>query len=357
MSTPILDRFPYDWAAPEAQELHIALCEIYPTSKGAMFVALKCGIPAYELQSDQPPLLLWKEILDQLANRKKAVRELVTFVRAQNPESPRRKLLDDLLANKPVITTPRDANGAPAFLEKNDTIGEPEALLYKDNLTLSTGRVAWLIGVLAKLQTLVPAVCRFECKFGDAVGFGTGFRIAPDLLLTNWHVLHHPTTKVRASVVTAEFGYEEDEADKPVAGFSRGCAVDSIVAHEDDDWGVIRVGELTDAVPIIALSAAAEPVVEGPAFLIQHPHGLRKRLGYVRNQVTDFNEQVLHYLTDTEEGSSGSPVFDKSCRLIGVHHVGGRPQEVAGKIPLKKNEGIRIPRIVAGLKARGIAVP
>ena len=353
---PILDRFPYDWAAPEAQELHIALCEIYPTSKGAVFVALKCGIAAWELQADEVPLLLWKAILDLLAGRK-GVRKLVTFVRDQNRESPRRTLLDDLLADKPVITTPRDADGAPTFLERNDTIGEPEALLYKDNLTLSTGRVAWLIGVLARLQTLVPAVCRLECKFADVPGVGTGFRIAPDLLLTNWHVLHHPITKARASVVTAEFGYEEDEVGRPVAGFSRDCAVDSIVAHEGDDWGVIRVGELTDAVPIIALSAAVEPVVEGPAFLIQHPQGLRKRIGYVRNQITDFNEQVLHYLTDTEGGSSGSPVFDSACRLIGLHHVGGRPQEVAGRIPLKKNEGIRIPRIVAGLKERGITAP
>jgi hypothetical protein len=49
-------------------------------------------------------------------------------------------------------------------------------------------------------------------------------------------------------------------------------------------------------------------------------------------------------------------VFDSQGRLIGLHHVGGRPQEVAGK-PFKKNEGIRIQRVIAGLAAAGIAVP
>jgi len=66
---------------------------------------------------------------------------------------------------------------------------------------------------------------------------------------------------------------------------------------------------------------------------------------------------VVHYLTDTQEGSSGAPVFDAQGKLIALHHAGGRPQEVAGRAPLKKNEGIRISRIVAGLTAQGVVFP
>jgi V8-like Glu-specific endopeptidase len=77
----------------------------------------------------------------------------------------------------------------------------------------------------------------------------------------------------------------------------------------------------------------------------------------VRNQVSSFDDRVLHYLTDTQQGSSGSPVFDAQGRLIGLHHAGGTPQQVIGKPPMAKNEGIRIPRVVAGLQAQNVDAP
>ena len=46
--------------------------------------------------------------------------------------------------------------------------------------------------------------------------------------------------------------------------------------------------------------------------------------------------------------------FDEQGRLIALHHAGGRPEEVAGTMLVKKNEGIRIGPIVAALKAAGV---
>jgi V8-like Glu-specific endopeptidase len=74
----------------------------------------------------------------------------------------------------------------------------------------------------------------------------------------------------------------------------------------------------------------------------------------VRNQISGVDDRVVHYLTDTETGSSGSPVFDAAGRLIALHHAGGRPQEVLGRPPTAKNEGIRIEQITAGLRSAGV---
>jgi hypothetical protein len=355
MANPV-DAFPYPWSDPDAQALHATLCQIYPSPKGALFVAAKAGLDPAQLFADQSAFLLWVEVLDATATAK-LTRTLVQHVVAQNPNNPRRGFLDALLASKPpaIDREPRHADGTPQFLRGTDVVTEPEALLFHDDLTLPIGRVEWLRAVLERLRAAAPAVCRLSV---DALGvkqLGTGFRIAEDLLLTNWHVFYlygNPTS------VTAEFGYDDDGQGGGVASTAVPCDLGSIVTDEADDWGVIRVQKpLAAAIPVLRLSEAVAPAAGALAFLIQHPGGQRKRLAYVRNQVTDVDERVLHYLSDTETGSSGSPVLNDDGRLIGLHRAGGTPQEVAGKPPVKKNEGVRIERVLAGLAKAGVQTP
>jgi Trypsin-like peptidase domain len=99
------------------------------------------------------------------------------------------------------------------------------------------------------------------------------------------------------------------------------------------------------------LDGGLDTVLGEGAFVIQHPLGGRKRVAIVRNQASFVDDRVVHYLSDTQAGSSGSPVFNADGRLIALHHAGGRPQVVTGKDPVLKNEGIRIPRVAAGLAA------
>jgi hypothetical protein len=360
---PLVDSFPYPWPLPEAQQLHMALSELYPNSQGARFIAAKAGLNIAMLYFDQPPYLVWKDILDAGAaatlNRK-----VLEVARDQNPTNARRPFFDALLAaqQQPVAvdSQPRGMDGAPRFLKATDEVTEPEALLYHDDLTLAIGRVPWLIGVLQRLVAVGPAVCLMKVSaLTGAQTFsqtGTGFRIADDLLLTNWHVLH--VRGVKATAVTVEFGFEDDGKDGGLASTAIACDVSTIEGAAADDWAVIKVvTPLTSAIPIIKLSEAVLPVDNAPAFIVQHPGGQRKRVAFVRNQITSFDDQVVQYLSDTQTGSSGSPVFDDQGRLVALHHAGGRPQEVAGRPPVRKNEGIRIPRVVSGLQQLQIPLP
>ena len=356
----ILDTIPYPWPDLAAQELHRTLLTLHPTVPAAIGVAQKAGLDVTYINGNQAPVFVWNEILDQAAPAG-LTRKLVATVRARlNAENPHIEFLDTLLANtQPRLSSePANMDGTPVFLAGNDSISEPEALLYHDDLTLQIGRVPALIVTLQRLLERAPAVCRFVVDVHGQTMHGSGFRIADELLLTNWHVLHRHTDGMRATAATAEFGYEDDGAGGVLAATPIACDVKSIVTDPTDDWAVIRpLQPLRPEWPIVKLSEAVDPVTEAPAYIVQHPGGERKRLGFVRNQVSSFDNRLLHYLTDTEVGSSGSPVFDAGGLLIGLHHAGGTPQDVLGRAPVKKNEGIRIPRVLQGLQAKGVTTP
>jgi V8-like Glu-specific endopeptidase len=356
----ILDAFPYPWAQPGAQQLHVALTDLFPDPLDAVNIAGRAGLDRAKLNARQAPIYIWMEILD-LAGRTGLTHSLAQQAHdLLNANNPRRPFLAGLLANVPVSVDaePRDAKGAPKFLGGSDDVSEPEALLYYDDLTIQIGRVPGLIGTLQRLIQLAPAVCRMVVDINGTSKHGTGFRVGPDLLLTNWHVCYNTNTGAKATVVTAEFGYEDDGKGGALAATLVPCDVGSIVADRADDWAVLKAKQpLKDAWAVVKLSEAVAPVTGAAAYIIQHPGGDRKRVGFVRNQVASFDNRLVHYLTDTQEGSSGAPVFDSQGRLIALHHAGGRPQQVVGKPPVKKNEGIRIARIVAGLTGKGVTVP
>lgn len=356
----ILGEFPYPWHKPVARELHAILYQLYASGSQIRTIVQRAGMDPGTIYFEQRADVVWIEALEEAA-RSSQTRALVEQARdSVSPNNPKRKFLENLLAEKPVLTEgePRAADGTPNFLSDTDDVTENEALLYHDDLTIPIGKVPGLITTLQKLTSLAPSVCRLVVDINGTGQHGTGFRVGPDLLLTNWHVLHKESDGTRATAVTAEFGYEDDGKGGALAPSVVPCDTSSIVTNRADDWAIIRATKpLEDAWPAVKLSEAVPPSQGSSAYIIQHPGGDRKRVGFVRNQVSAFDERVVHYLTDTQEGSSGSPVFDGQGRLIALHHAGGRPQQVAGKAPVKKNEGIRISRIVAGLTAENVEVP
>lgn len=355
--TPILVQFPYPWFDRTAQALHEALYRAVPSGKEALVVAAIAGLNTGMIFADQAPYLVWKEILEAGATAG-LNRVVVKTVRdRQPPTSPLRPSFDALLRDEvPVVGgQPHDGNGAPVFSKGDDQVTEQEALLFHDDLTLPVGKIPWLVGALEKLRALAPSVCRFNVVEVEARQLGSGFRIATDLLLTNWHVFYLYGAPLE---ITAEFGYEDDGKGGGLPSTAVACDIGSIHASEQDDWAVIRTtSPMPAGTPIIKLSDFATPVLNASAFIVQHPNGDRKRLAYARNQITSADDRVVHYLSDTQHGSSGSPVLDDAGHLIALHHAGGRPQEVAGKMPIQKNEGIAIPRVLDGLAKANVTVP
>jgi len=163
--------------------------------------------------------------------------------------------------------------------------------------------------------------------------FGTGWLIALGLLVTNHHVIkargpHESAAtpqefeqQARGSV--AWFGYD-------VGSYTEYRCVDLVHASSALDYTVLRLAEKSiDDVPlsnwgflkVVRIQPNLTPGVR--LNVIQHPGGRVKEIALRTNfyigSVADSGR--FHYLSDTEGGSSGSPVLDDHWQVVGLHHA------------------------------------
>ena len=248
-------------------------------------------------------------------------------------------------------------------------------------------------------------------------GWGTGWLVADDLLMTNNHVL---PTAAFAKTVRAEFNYQNKIDGSPENPDWYDLDPDSFfVTNEELDYTLVRVKCRSVFIPRLPLRLvtgangealfefADEPVAVGvngftPPFggdpdipaaninpgsftipnglqffpplcvkpgsrwghlqlptgrvllrtgthvnIIQHPQGRRKEIAVQQNRIDRIFGDVVRYTTDTEPGSSGSPVFNNAWDLLAIHHAGGDRQPDGTWI---NNEGIRMDRVVSDLR-------
>src|SRR3954462_11315519 len=228
-------------------------------------------------------------------------------------------------------------------------------------------------------------VCRIVLrKNGGLVGYGTGFLVAPGVLMTNEHVFEDPSC-VGESI--AQFRYERDVHGLEIASVDFGfrLAPPPIISKELD-FAIVQVEPRSlrgDALaPFAWLRLDPTP---GKAFvgeyltIIQHPKGERKQICVRENKLLKYADKdpYVWYETDTVSGSSGSPVFNNSWDVVALHHSSvPETKRVKGKdvwltrdgkawtadmgedeIAWKANEGIRVSRIVEHLSAKHATHP
>ena len=239
----LLDTAPFPWAEPLASMLHQTLGQLHPTAKAAGLLAAQAGLDVTLVNLDQPPFYVWSDLLT-LAAQQGRTRDLVEKVHDRLlSTSPRRGFLAELLADRfPPIDADSEPGPAPPP-RFSDDVPDSEALLYRDDLTFPIGRVPALIATLQQLAAAALGVCKLTVQIGVVVKYGTGFRVGPAWLLTNWHVLHDRSTGRPAQAVSAEFGYDDDGRGGLQAAVPILCNPATIVTDREDDWAVIQAAE------------------------------------------------------------------------------------------------------------------
>jgi|GEM_PF-2828161 len=211
------------------------------------------------------------------------------------------------------------------------------------------------VGFLEQAIAVARTVARITFQHGAASG--SGFLISDRLLLTNNHVIPDSAT---ARDLMAEFEYELDGNGTPKipTRFEFDPALFFMTDSADDlDYTIVGIGRKISGPRTLQelgfcqlLPRADKHSLGEFVNVIQHPHGRLKQVVLRENQLVSRGDRVLHYVADTQEGSSGSPVCNDQWQVVALHHFGKPHLETdgpnGGPITLNVNEGIRISSIL-----------
>lgn len=184
------------------------------------------------------------------------------------------------------------------------------------------------------------SVARVEVKRTiGGVGYGTGWLIAPNLLLTNHHVIEarerkegkisHQDFCTQAKGAVVRFDFNDNSEN-----YVEFQSIELIDANEELDYALLSIGnesiltqnerKLLSDWGFLKVASSQPELIKGTNLnIIQHPGGRPKELAIRTNFYlnTTRKRHRLHYLSDTEGGSSGSPIFNDNWEVIGLHRA------------------------------------
>ena len=215
------------------------------------------------------------------------------------------------------------------------------------------------INFLDRGRRSAEAVCRIKLPMEGGAAYGTGFLVGPRLLLTNHHVL---ANEGEAAQAEAEFGYEHD-----IDGVLRAPVGFNLDPHQlfftsaEADFTLVGVSPVAaDGTPLdrfgwLPLIPLRAKSVDGERVtIIRHPGGAPKQIAIHASQIIKLDpknvganlDYFIHYSTDTEPGSSGSPVLNDQWQVVAVHHKAvPAPQRRGEPVEWIANEGVRVSAI------------
>lgn len=190
------------------------------------------------------------------------------------------------------------------------------------------------VGELQRGLDLSKAVCKVTFADRSADECGTGVLIAPDLMLTNYHVFSRDAGADLGEIATqmrCEFGYTSAQPGKQtcICVAAENEAVVSASPINALDYVLVRLRSKNDStneklIQPVTYNPTAQLTPRSPLNILQHPEGEQMKVSLSNNGVvkTDDSRGLVLYVNATRPGSSGSPCFNQQWQLVALHHKG-----------------------------------
>lgn len=178
-------------------------------------------------------------------------------------------------------------------------------------------------------------------------GYATGFMVAKNLMLTNWHVF--PDAQL-ADESETHFFYEYNAQGHPQAPVIFRFDTTKFFNNEELDYCFIGVKPVDisgntslDSIGYLYLDKGLGKLGDVNVErlnIIHHPQGDYKQISIRENLFVDISDTKIFYVTDTAQGSSGSPVFNDQWQVVGLHHKSIAKMSLDGKKYLDENDQV-----------------
>jgi endonuclease G len=162
---------------------------------------------------------------------------------------------------------------------------------------------------------------------GEKDKYGTGFMVSPDLFLTNQHVLNDQKA-VENAIIWIDYDEDEDAINHSYHD-ARCIELLKSSPKTQMDYALVRLKFSTPR-DLLREQAYVNLRTYGPCpvggkdsvIIVQHPHGQKRQIVTRNTPVVEVLGKRIRYKADTDDGSSGAPVFDVDYRIVGLHHEG-----------------------------------
>lgn len=344
-----LEEVPQDWTRPELPALRDLFVQAYRRPAAAEDLADAAGIVPGTFPYHEDMRLTWTALI-KVMGRQGKLGALVQRATADPGAASYRPRFEEMLRGRPAVPPPQPLDTSGSWWQGDDQSPAVAARLQLERLMERRSRLID-IELAGEVVAAARSVAKLSLRFGAETGYGTGFLISPDKLLTNHHnVMHEAYGPVTG--VTAEFDYDQAVHERPLVRRTR---TDHVVSSEADDWAVLTLETPVDRPPL-KLGTPFDIGIGDLVVIIQHPQGAWKQFALEPLAVRHVDDARIQYVADTQHGSSGSPVFNSRMHVIALHHAEAVvPVTVDGRAEtVWRNQGIHVARIMRGLRAQGI---